>query len=132
MKTIVLGQSSLSCSRLAYGCWRIAGTWNATEVVPGSEATGQRAVLAAYEAGYTLFDHADIYCHGVSEKIFGDVLKQVSGMRERVLIASKCGIRRPGDPQPDSPYRYDFSHAYIVWSCEQSLKLLGVDPLALY
>ena len=132
MKTIFLGRSSLSSSRVAYGCWRIAGTWNSAEVTASAEATGQRAVVAAYEAGYTLFDHADIYCDGVAERIFGQVLKKVSGMRERILIATKCGIRKPGEPRPDSPYRYDFSGEHILASCEQSLRRLGVEAIDLY
>ena len=130
MKSIPI--SSLSVSRLAYGCWRIAGTWDATEVTSKSRTAGRQAVIAAYEAGYTFFDHADIYCDGEAEHIFGQVLKEVSGMRERVVIASKCGIRKPGEPKPGSPYRYDFSGDYIVRSCEQSLKRLGVETIDLY
>jgi predicted oxidoreductase len=132
MKTVQLGRSSMASSRLAYGCWRIAGTWDAAAVTTASEAEGRRAVIAAYEAGYTLFDHADIYCDGVAEKIFGQVLQQVSGMRARVLIASKCGIRKSGVPKPEAPSRYDFSASYIVASCEQSLLRLGVETIDLY
>jgi predicted oxidoreductase len=132
MTTIPLGASSLSCSRLAYGCWRIAGSWNPAEVTPKSEAEGRRAVVAAFEAGYTLFDLADIYCDGVSEKIFGDVLKEVPWMRKQAVIATKCGIRKPGAPQPDSPYRYDFSADYIVASCEQSLRRLRVESIDVF
>src|SRR5258705_11486772 len=83
MKTRRLGRSNLQSSQLSYGCWRIAGTWNPAEVTPKSEAAGRQAVIAAYEAGYALFDHADIYADGVAEQIFGQVLKQVTGMRER-------------------------------------------------
>ncbi|MHB8523994.1 MAG: aldo/keto reductase [Limisphaerales bacterium] len=132
MKTTRLGVSSLQASRLAYGCWRIAGTWDPAQVTPEREANGRRAVIAAYEAGYTLFDHADIYCDGVGETIFGQALKEVPGMRDRVLIATKCGIRKPGDPDPAAPYRYDFSAEHITRSCERSLKRLGVDTIDLY
>jgi predicted oxidoreductase len=132
MKTVRLGKSALSASRLAYGCWRIAGTWDPAEMNSGSEAAGQRAIMAAFDAGYTLFDHADIYCDGVAEAIFGRVLKEVSGWRDQIVIASKCGIRKRGDPHPGSPYRYDFSAGYILWSCEQSLKRLGVETIDLY
>ena len=132
MKIIRLGKSSLEASRLAYGCWRIAGTWEPSEVTAEAEANGRAAVRAAYEAGYTFFDHADIYCSGVAEKIFGDVLKEIPGMRARVLIATKCGIRKPGEPNADSPVRYDFSAEHIEWSCEQSLKRLGIETIDLY
>src|SRR5438094_4038445 len=101
MKKVPVGKSSLTSSRLAYGCWRIAGTWNPAEVTAKSRAPGKQAVIAAYEAGYTLFDHADIYCDGIAEEIVGEVLKEVFGMRDRVLIGTKCGIRKSGEPGPD-------------------------------
>jgi predicted oxidoreductase len=132
MQSIVLGVSSLRASRLAYGCWRVAGTWDPTEVTAESRAAGCRAILAAYEAGYTLFDNADIYCRGEAERILGSVLKQVTGMRERVLIATKCGVRPAGMPNPDSPQRYDFSAEHILSSCEQSLERLGIETIDLY
>jgi len=131
MQTIPLGVSPLQTTRLAYGCWRIAGTWNPAEVTPESEAAGRRAVIAAYEAGYTLFDHADIYCRGVAERIFGQVLKEVSGMRDRILVATKGGIRPGGDPQPDSPGRYDFSADHLIAACEGSLRRLGIGTIDL-
>jgi predicted oxidoreductase len=132
MRTIQIGTSALQASRLAYGCWRTAGTWNPEEVTPEREAAGRQAIISAYETGYTLFDHADIYCMGVGEKIFGQVLKQISGMRARVLIASKCGIRKKAHPSPEAPYRYDFSADYITRCCEESLQRLGVETIDLY
>ena len=132
MQTVQLGTSPLLSSRLAYGCWRLVGTWNPAEVTAESRQAGRQAVLAAYEAGYTLFDHADIYCDGEAESLFGQVLKEVSGMRERIVIASKCGIRKAGDPDAAAPYRYDFSRRHIVGSCEQSLRRLGVETIDLY
>jgi predicted oxidoreductase len=131
MDKIALGPSSIQISRLAYGCWRILGS-EGVEPNAEREANGRKAVIAAYESGYTLFDHADVYADGAAEKVFGDVLKQVSGMREHIVIASKCGIRRKGVPNPDSPYRYDFSAEYILSSCEQSLKRLGVETIDVY
>jgi len=117
---------------LAYGCWRIAGTWDKCAVTAEGRARGRRAVQAAYEAGYTLFDHADIYCDGLAEEIFGEVLKEVGGMRERILIATKCGIRKQGDATALSPFRYDFSRQHIVTSCERSLKRLGIETIDIY
>lgn len=102
---------------------------NPAEVTPDREAEGRRAVIAAYEAGYTLFDHADIYCAGVCEKVFGDAMRQVAGMRDRVLIATKCGIILPA---PGVQHRYDFSRDHILRSCEQSLSRLGVETIDLY
>ncbi len=132
MKTIKLGTSSLSASRLAFGCWRIAGTRDNLKTAAEADAEGRAAVVAAYEAGYTLFDGADIYGGGRAEEILGKTLGEVSGMRERILITSKCGVRHAGSPTHDSPGRYDFSPDYIVKSCEESLKRLGIETIDLY
>jgi len=132
MQTMMLGVSSLRSSRLAYGCWRVGGSWDPSKVTAETRAAGHRAIIAAYEAGYTLFDNADIYCGGEAERILGEVLNHVSGMRSRVLIATKCGIRPAGTPHPQSPQRYDFSKGHIVDSCEQSLKRLRVEAIDLY
>ena len=132
MKTQTIGRSSLASTRLAFGCWRLVGTWNPKQVTPEREAEGRRAVVAAYEAGYTLFDNADIYCAGVCEKVFGDAMREVRGMRERVVVASKCGIRFAGDPTPDAPGRYDFSPDHIVRSCDASLRRMNVETIDLY
>jgi len=132
MQTIPIGVSSLTSSRLAYGCWRVAGTWDPAEVTAASRAAGRLAIIAAYEAGYTLFDNADIYCRGEAERILGNVLKEVSGMRDRVVVVTKGGIRPGGDPQSDSPGRYDFSAAHLIDACEQSLRRLGIDMIDLY
>ena len=125
MQTIPLGKSSLTASRLAYGCWRLASNKE-------DPAAGLRAVKAAYEAGYTLFDHADIYGGGEAEKMMGTALKEISGMRERVVILTKTGVRHSGHPNPDSPNRWDFSAEHILRSCEQSLKRMGIETIDIY
>lgn len=132
MRTLAIGTSKLKTPRLAYGCWRLAGTWNPEEITPEGRAKGVRAAIAAFEAGYTLFDQADIYCSGEAEKILGQALKEVSGMRKKILIATKCGIRFAGDPRPDSPFRYDFSSENILSACEGSMKRMGVDVIDIY
>lgn len=132
METIQLGQSSLKASRLAYGCWRIAGSWDPADVTNGGIAAGKRAVLTAVEAGFTLFDHANIYCGGRAEEIFGEVLRDTPGLRDKLVIASKCGIRFSDDPFPGAPYRYDSSGDYIQRACEESLCRLRIDCLDLY
>ena len=50
------------------------------------------------------------------------------GLRERMVLQSKCGIRFADDP-PGTPGRYDFSHAHIVASVDGSLSRLDVDHL---
>lgn len=132
MKTQALGGGARVSTRLAYGCMRVSGVWERTQFTPERDAAGRAAILAAYEAGYTHFDHADIYGNGMCEEIFGRVLKDVPGMRDRVLVASKCGIRWKGEPDASAPHRWDFSKEHILRSCEQSLRRLGTDRIDLY
>ncbi len=128
MQTLPLGRSELRVSRLAYGCWRIARNNNAALDLQAA----REAITAALEAGYTLFDLADIYCGGRAEEVFGQVLRELPGARSRMVIATKCGIRFQGDPTPEAPYRYDASREYIVQQCDQSLRRLGVEYIDLF
>lgn len=132
MQQVQIGGSELRTSRLAYGCWRIIASGKAVEVTPDREQAARKAILSAYDSGYTLFDHADIYSDGLGEWVFGRLLKETKGLREKILIASKCGIRKADDPTTDAPYRYDFSAEHIIHSCEASLKRLQTDRIDLY
>lgn len=132
MQTMQIGVSSLRSSRLAYGCWRVAGTWDLARFTEAGRRAGQDAIIAAYEAGYTLFDNANIYCGGEAERVLGASLKAVSGMRDNVLVLTKCGIRPPGTPRPECPQRYDFSAEHIVESCEESLRRLGIEAIDIF
>lgn len=132
MRSITLGRSSLRCSVLSYGCMRIAGTWNPAEIDATRAAAAKRMLATAIDAGYTLFDHADIYCRGGCEDLFGQFFAENRALRDRLVIATKCAIRFGGDPQPASPHRYDFSADHIAWSVEQSLRRLRIETIDLY
>ena len=58
MEQIQLPGSELRSSRLGFGCWRIIAAGKAVEVTPEREDDARKAILAAYDSGYTLFDHA--------------------------------------------------------------------------
>jgi predicted oxidoreductase len=124
MRSVALGDSGIQLSRLVYGCMRLVGD--------GSDECrrqGKRAIHAAAEAGYTAFDHADIYGRGECERLFGEVLSESPGLRDRVFIIGKCGIRFEGDPRPGAPKRYDFSPAHVQASVNASLARLRTDRL---
>lgn len=127
MKTYHIPQTDLEVSRLAYGCMQIGGRWDSDPMTAVEKTTALNVVTAAYEQGINIFDHADIYTHGKSEAVFGEMLGQIP--RDQIVIQSKCGIRFPGQPQPDDPHRYDFSYEHITSSVEGSLRRLGTEYL---
>lgn len=115
-----LGRSGILVSPIAWGMWRLSG-----------EVSAARALAeAALESGITLFDTADIYGQaeqggfGAAETLFGRVLAEAPGLRERIVLATKGGIV-PGVP-------YDSSPAYLDRAIDASLKRLGVDHIDLY
>ncbi|WP_448547866.1 aldo/keto reductase [Thalassotalea fusca] len=118
--------AKITSSRLIYGCMRICGDNSMSD-----RLKGKYAVQAAIDAGYTHFDHADIYGQGQSELLFGEVLAESAGLRDKLIITSKAGIRPKVEGQWE-PTRYDFSQQYILSSVEGSLKRLGVDYLDLF
>jgi predicted oxidoreductase len=131
MKTQRIADTDLTSTRLAYGCMRIAGTWNPAEMTPEKQENAHNCLIVAYEAGYRLFDHADIYARGMSESLHGEVLSKIPSMRRDIVIATKCGVRFKDDP-PGSVGKYDFSYDHILKSCDGSLKRLGIETIDIY
>jgi predicted oxidoreductase len=112
MKQIKLG-GVLPASSLALGAMRIAGL---------SDEQMDRLLGVSLENGINFFDHADIYGGGRSEEIFGRALKRAPGLRDKILIQSKCAIHDG---------LYDFSKEHILSSVDGILSRLGIDYLDL-
>ncbi|MEM9208414.1 MAG: aldo/keto reductase, partial [Pseudomonadota bacterium] len=122
MQTVQLGRTDVRSSRLIYGCMRMLGDGSADDI-----ARGKAAVLAAIDAGYTHFDHADIYADGECEREFGKLIREQPGLRERIGITTKCGIRFAD--AADAPKRYDLSRQHILASVDASLERLGIEQI---
>lgn len=131
MKAQLLGTSNIEITRLAYGCMRISGSWDRTKVNDEVLKKGIHSIETAVDAGYTFFDHADIYGDTACESIFGKAIKLHPGWREKLVIATKCGIRFEDEPLPGQPHRYDFSYEHIVRSVEESLERLQIETIDL-
>ena len=118
---VALGTTDLRVSRLAWGMWRFKGD---------NLAQARSLVDAAVDAGINLFDTADIYGFngrdgfGAAEVLLGRLFAADSGLRRKLVLASKGGIV-PGVP-------YDSSADYLVAACEASLHRLGTDYLDLF
>lgn len=126
MHLLPLGKSTLVSSRLVYGCMRITG-----DNSPEARQRGRVAIKAAYDAGYTHFDHADIYGGGKCEELFAEAMSEYGIDRDAIVITSKCGIRFKDTPREGLPARYDFSKEYILKCVDASLARLETDYLDL-
>ncbi|UVI28905.1 aldo/keto reductase [Paenibacillus spongiae] len=125
MKPYPLQKRGISASQLVLGCMRLGGGWDQSPLTAEHYKQGHEAVDAALEIGINMFDHADIYAAGKAERVFSQVLKERPGLREQVLIQSKCGIRF--QEGPDHPHRFDFSEAHILRSVDGILERLGTE-----
>lgn len=131
MNTQNLGPTELQVTRLCYGAMRIAGAWDKAKVTPENIERGIQSLEAAVDAGYNFIDHADIYGDTMCEEIHGLALKRHPDWRDKLIVATKCGIRFEDEP-PGTPHRYDFSGQHIRWSIDESLKRLNLDRIDLY
>ncbi len=111
MKYINTFSKEKAVSQIALGCMRIGDM---------SEKEADFHILGAEECGINYFDHADIYGGGKCEEVFGGVLKRSPGLRDRIIIQTKCGIRKG---------MYDFSKEHIISSVNASLKRLGIEHI---
>ncbi|GGH92841.1 aldo/keto reductase [Arthrobacter liuii] len=107
-----------------YGCMGLGGSWS--DEPHGTQHVDQAAaaVQAALDAGITLFDHADIYRSGKSEAVFGEVLAGTPGLRDRVRLQTKCGIRLN---ERGLATHYDLSRDAILERVNGSLNRLRTD-----
>lgn len=116
----------MSGDRVLYGCMGLGGSWEPGPYGPADIDAAEAAVVAALDSGITTFDHADIYRHGKAEAVFGEVLARTPGLRERITLQTKCGIRL-GDK--DRPGIYDLRGETIVRRVEESLTRLRTDAI---
>lgn len=129
MKTYRIPHTDLEVSRIGYGCMKLGGRWDNSPLTTDDRSRAARLIDTVCAQGVTLFDHADIYMWGKSEAVFGEILRQRPGLRQRVIVQTKCGIRFAGTPGSADPARYDFSYNHIVTSVEGSLKRLQTDVI---
>ncbi len=82
--------------------------------------------------GITTFDHADIYGDYSTETDFGSAFAKANIDRSSIQLISKCGIQYTGKARSENRVKhYEYTAKYIIWSAEQSLKLLKTDYLDL-
>ena len=124
MQTRRLGPFDVSA--IGLGCMNLSHAYGA----PVSKEQGERVLLAALDAGVTLFDTATLYGFGANETLVGSVLKQ---HRHKFTLASKCGMSGVDVAGDGKLVRViDGSPETIRKSCEASLRRLQTDVIDLY
>ena len=120
MEYITLKNSDLRVSRLCMGGCPLGGHgWGNIQ-----DENLINAVQEAFENGINFFDTADTYGLGKSEELLG---KSLEGKREKVVIASKFGVR-----VENGKTFYDNSPQWIQTAVESSLRRLKTDYIDLY
>ncbi|MCJ7492131.1 MAG: aldo/keto reductase [Dehalococcoidia bacterium] len=121
MQTRRLGKQGLVVSAQGLGCMGMSEFYGPTD-----DAESIATIHRAIELGVTFIDTADMYGPYTNEELVG---RAVAGRRHEVVLATKFGIVRTGDPS----YRgLRGDPAYVRESCEGSLRRLGTDYIDLY
>jgi predicted oxidoreductase len=131
MKTVPLGSTDLQVTRLCYGGMRLSPSWELDKVDAAAIERGIQMLEQAVDAGYTFIDHADIYGGTACEMIHGRAMERHPEWRDRLVVATKCGIRWENMPK-GAPHRYDFDGNHIRQSVDASLQRLKIDRIDLY
>ena len=119
-----LGSSGLRVPVLSFGTGTFGGSgplfgaWGNSDV-----KEPRRLVDICLAAGVTMFDTADVYSGGASERVLGEAIR---GRREAVLISTKTGL-----PTGEGPDDWGVSRARLIKAVERSLRRLGTDYIDL-
>ncbi len=136
MKYRQLGASELRVPVISFGAWAIGGLWWGGT----NDDAAVTAIRRALDLGITCIDTAAIYGMGHSERVVG---RAVEGLRDKVLLATKCGSRwslsgadRVFDPATGRGETGSIMHTLKAESireeCQASLERLGTDYIDLY
>jgi aryl-alcohol dehydrogenase-like predicted oxidoreductase len=123
MDTTRLGMTDLQVAPIAFGTWQLGGDWGD---VDARDAIA--AIRHARELGIDLFDTAQAYGFGASERLLGRALgDELNHHRDDLVIATKGGLRmtQEGVVRDSSP-------EWLRTGVEQSLRALGVEHIDLY
>jgi len=117
------GQSGLRLPVVSLGLWHNFG-------YDTPHQTKREICQAAFDQGITHFDLANNYGPppGSAEEAFGDILKSdFRGLRDELIISSKAGYL-----MWDGPYGEWGSRKYLIASCDQSLKRMGLEYVDIF
>lgn len=126
-----LGRSGITTSALGAGCWAIGGPFWSGDQPHGwgqvDDAESVQAIHAAVDAGITLFDTADVYGAGHSERVLGAAIRD---RRDDVVLATKFGLLF--DEKTRQVTGEITTPEQVRPACLASLRRLGTDHIDLY
>ena len=124
MRTRKLGNSDLGLTTVGLGTWAIGGPgqfgWG-----PQNDVDSIKTIFEAVDTGINWIDTAPLYGSGHSEKIVGKAVKQ---LKQRLIIATKCGLLWDDKSERIPCLKKDS----IQKECDDSLTRLGIDVIDLY
>lgn len=121
MRNVRLGKTELDVSAIALGTWAYGGDWG-----PFDQREATATIRRALEVGVTLFDTAQAYGFGASERVLAEALWDAVP-RDQVIVATKGGLRLEGDK-----LLRDASPEWLRSGIESSLENLSTDYVDLY
>jgi len=124
MQYVNLGRTGLKVSRLCLGMMTYGSPKWRDYIL--EEPESRPFVERALEVGINFFDTADIYSHGVSEEITGNLLGEYA-KRDEIVIATKVRF-----PMGEDPNNVGLSRKHIMASIDNSLRRLKTDHVDLY
>lgn len=124
MQKRILGAGGPELTVIGFGAWAIGGPWLFGWGAVDDEAS-TRAIRKALDLGINWIDTAAVYGLGHSEEVVG---KTISGMRDRVFLATKCGM--VWDEQRN--VKIHLGPKSIRKEIEDSLRRLKTDYVDLY
>jgi voltage-dependent potassium channel beta subunit len=115
-----LGTSGLKVSELSLGSWVTYGNQL------GADAA-RECMAAAYDAGVNFFDNAEVYAHGQSESIMGDVLRKMGWRRSTYIVSTKFFWGLHDGPNEKNT----LNRKYLMQAIDESLERLHLDHVDL-
>ncbi|WP_188456916.1 aldo/keto reductase [Virgibacillus oceani] len=125
MEYTALRKTDLKISKVGIGTNKVGGAIYYDHTDPSQ---GKNFIKEAIRFGINFIDTADMYTDGRSEKLIGEVLREIDTKREDIVLATKGAIEK----LPDGTTRKNNKPSYLRSALETSLKRLNQDYIDLY